>query len=352
MSTSRYQGENDIGLPTIPSGNVLNRSGYACAMQNLVTSWRSSWASSGPGATDPLAPFGIVTLAAGTSEGHAAELLDFRIAQSGSYGYAPNPVMPNVYVAQAYDLGDPWQSSCNKTVCGQPGSPWSTSGSQWYMGPIHPRVKHQLGHRLAYALEALEADIGVAAGAAATRHSSSGPVFAGCRSSSGGLTLMFNEALMVGSDGLDVRKYALGRNFSALDVQVTPANGGNGSWETVDFLPATATQSSIGVDLARVAAGATVTGVRYAFGGGELVGLAALGEGQVIGDDGLPGRFGRGRENGMGRACCGGVDGVNTPCPPESCPLFGSGSSLPAVPFVATISGGKCACVAPFDCSQ
>ena len=33
-----------------------------------------------------------------------------RWAQTGSYGTAPNPAMPNVFVAQGYDLGDPWSN--------------------------------------------------------------------------------------------------------------------------------------------------------------------------------------------------------------------------------------------------
>lgn len=55
-----------------------------------------------------------------------------------------------------------------------------------------------------------------------------------------------------------------------------------------------------------------------------------------------------------GRFCCGPtVDTSLMPCPPESCPIKASGRlSLPAVPFVANIVGGKCACIPPQQCDD
>jgi len=49
-------------------GNWLSKTGYGCEMVNLVASWRAAWSKT-PGTTDPLAPFGIVTLASSGSEG-------------------------------------------------------------------------------------------------------------------------------------------------------------------------------------------------------------------------------------------------------------------------------------------
>eukprot|EP01043_Picozoa_sp_COSAG02_P082656 COSAG02_NODE_20832_length_814_cov_0.847552_2_plen_61_part_01 len=49
-------------------GNSDRSSGYACLMERLVASWRRQW-SSEPGTTDPLAPFGLVTLAPSGGEG-------------------------------------------------------------------------------------------------------------------------------------------------------------------------------------------------------------------------------------------------------------------------------------------
>lgn len=40
--------------------------------------------------------------------------------------------------------------------------------------------------------------------------------------------------------------------------------------------------------------------------------------------------------------CCPALNRNNIACPPASCPIQGFNSSLPAVPFWATIEGGKC----------
>ena len=55
-------------------GDAKQATGYACMMQNLVTTWRDGWSASGPGTTPKDFPFGIVTLAGGTSEGHGKDL--------------------------------------------------------------------------------------------------------------------------------------------------------------------------------------------------------------------------------------------------------------------------------------
>ena len=75
-------------------------------MQQLVKLWRSDWSSAAPNTTDPLAPFGIVSLSAHDSEG-AADMASFRWAQAASYGTVPNPALPNAFLAHAYDLQDP-----------------------------------------------------------------------------------------------------------------------------------------------------------------------------------------------------------------------------------------------------
>ena len=31
-----------------------------------------------------------------------------RWSQTGNYGVLPNPALPNTFLAQAYDLGEPW----------------------------------------------------------------------------------------------------------------------------------------------------------------------------------------------------------------------------------------------------
>jgi hypothetical protein len=47
--------------------------------------------------------------------------------------------------------------------------------------------------------------------------------------------------------------------------------------------------------------------------------------------------------------CCPGIDRSVVPCPPGSCPIQGYNSTLPAVPFVATIKGGKCTWISSSD---
>ena len=64
--------------------------------------------SATPGTTDPLAPFGVVTLASSGAEGADAAMGAMRIAQTAGYGVLPSPDLPNTFLAQAYDLDDPW----------------------------------------------------------------------------------------------------------------------------------------------------------------------------------------------------------------------------------------------------
>ena len=67
-------------------------------MRQLITGWRAAW-SKVPNTTDPLAPFGVVTLASSGSEG-GPNFGTMRIAQTMSYGVLPTPTMPNTFVAQ------------------------------------------------------------------------------------------------------------------------------------------------------------------------------------------------------------------------------------------------------------
>ena len=56
--------------------------GYGCQLPAMVAAWRQQW-SAVPGTTHPLAPFGVVTLAAGGSEGHAQAMAGMRWSQTG-----------------------------------------------------------------------------------------------------------------------------------------------------------------------------------------------------------------------------------------------------------------------------
>ena len=102
------QGENNCETAYV--GNVLNGSGYGCELPAMVADWRSVWSAT-PGTTAPLAPFGIVTLAAGGSEGHSGAMAAMRWSQTANYGHFDNPALPATFGAQLYDLGDPWAHS-------------------------------------------------------------------------------------------------------------------------------------------------------------------------------------------------------------------------------------------------
>ena len=187
-----YQGENNVhdcvgaaghgaggqDVPIDSCGNSLQATGYACSMKNLVAGWRKQW-SVVKGTTDETFPFGIVSLAAGTSEGHSAAMPAFRHAQTASYGMLPGPAgsgMEKTFIAQGYDAGDPgsryqgpgsrqphahawvnldspYQAEYDAPFAGRSG--YSGGGLQeftpQYMGGLHPRAKQTIGRRLALA---------------------------------------------------------------------------------------------------------------------------------------------------------------------------------------------------------
>jgi hypothetical protein len=107
-----YQGENDMGED---KGNILYNEGYACVMPKLVELWRRQF-SLEAGTTSPQAPFGLVTLASGTDEGHP-NIAAMRWAQTSNFGVLPSPTMPQTFLAQAFDLGDPYTSICASWQC-------------------------------------------------------------------------------------------------------------------------------------------------------------------------------------------------------------------------------------------
>ena len=214
-----------------PFGNSQLGSGYACLMAKLVSDWRKLWANSS--GTDPMAPFGLVTLAASGGEG-GSDIGSMRIAQTASYGVLPNPLMPNTFLAQAGDLDDPvsnlncyhsgccTNSSASPTcklgvgcdaICHGNGSQpdYSWQGTPVYMGPIHPRDKKPVGVRLARAAAASVYNKGGAA---------TGPTITGCALSADkkSIVIQFNASMFAG-DTLTVNDYAIS-NTSQMSVLV------------------------------------------------------------------------------------------------------------------------------------
>jgi hypothetical protein len=169
--------ENNMGGT---KGSALAHVGYSCEQRALVEGWRKIW-SQEPGTTDPLAPFGIVTLASSGSEG-GPDMGAMRLAQTAGNGVLPGEGMPNTFLAQAFDTDDPWgprQGPC-LTEAAQGGwacctFSWGLAGKCAYnasacagreklcapacasaetrsvMGGIHPRWKKPVGDRLGIA---------------------------------------------------------------------------------------------------------------------------------------------------------------------------------------------------------
>lgn len=224
-----YQGENNMhGV----MGNSQQGVGYGCQMPALVAEWRKHWSVTA-GTTDPLAPFGVVTLAPGGDEG-GKDIGGMRWSQTANYGVLPNPAMPATFLAQAYDLGEPWGhalDTCvkhwnccerlggsipwkprNMTKCPDGGEGWgqcanycegagSPAATAPYMGGIHPRDKYPVGTRLAQA-----ASVAVY-GAGSGKLPFTGPTLSGCEvlpAGGGGggggpaLRLKFNRTLLAG----------------------------------------------------------------------------------------------------------------------------------------------------------
>lgn len=180
-------------------GNSAQGTGYAALFPQMIADWRAIW-SAVPGTTDPLAPFGFVTLADGTDEAWGLSMAGLRMAQMGSFETVPNPAMPNTFMALGHDAGDPWDDdSCGDRACcvdpyialgstceGDHRGQWSVNGTGWFMGQVHPRAKGVIGRRLAQAAFATVYGGQVPA---------QGPVLSGCSLSGATLTITLNTSM-------------------------------------------------------------------------------------------------------------------------------------------------------------
>ncbi|XP_063799804.1 sialate O-acetylesterase isoform X2 [Pseudophryne corroboree] len=119
-----YQGEANTGMNT----NLYN-----CTFPNLIKDWRRSFHEGSKGQTDPNFPFGFVQLSTYQKGVLKDNFPEIRWHQTADYGYAPNHMMPNTFMAVAMDL-------CDET------SPY---------GSIHPRDKQTVAYRLSLGARAI-----------------------------------------------------------------------------------------------------------------------------------------------------------------------------------------------------
>jgi sialate O-acetylesterase len=349
-----YQGENNCGNPD-GMGNSANRSGYGCQLPALVAEWRRLW-SAAPGTTDALAPFGVVTLAAGGSEGNDESMAGMRWSQTANYGALPNAAMPNTFLAHAYDLGDPMDnlgapcvnqsdgavnaSAFDPGVGGPcvwpPVSKWNAAvrplrdvvfknGAPSFMGGIHPRFKREVGRRLALAF------LGATS-----------PTIAGCEVSSSAARI----ELRLSVDGSD----PVALQWAAEDYNQSTW-GGNGDSST---LMVCAGAASAAACLNGSGAMANWFAAPLALSGAAVGSVQKLSVdlGALHGKQPQAIRYGWPLSRGADTCCpAKAVRSGLEPCVPGSCPIITATHALPANPFYATISAaGKCECMAPQVC--
>lgn len=199
------QGENNAGTD---AGSSLHNTGYGCLLPTMVSQWRKMW-SIEPGTTDPLAPFGIITIADGTEEGWGRNAYGLHQSQTANYGSLPNELIPNSFLTLAHDNGDPWDgygcaiSGCcvedyiplGKDCVGDHRGQWSVNNTPQFMGDLHYRSKPTMAQRVAEQAYATIYDTAGTSSAMTT-----GPVIQGCTIvSSNTLVLTFNASTLKGN---------------------------------------------------------------------------------------------------------------------------------------------------------
>lgn len=348
----------DQGEQNIQYGRGSATSGYQCQQASLIKSWRALF-SAAPNTTAPDFPFGVISLAGGAGEGSylwspynhippahwdacegghekssnfgdgsgSGRPSDFcseinkdwaggiRAAQTGGFGFTPNAALPNVFLGQNFDQGEPCNCDQNQLA---PNGCWATEACfgtgplslnlthNYQFSAIHPRVKHIVGERLARAL------IGLQLGKPQAT-----PKFAGCRFAAGAqqVTLIFDAGIL-GAEAVFLQDRVPG-SYIPLEFQIAPANGTTG---TSGWVYASSLRLINGTSISALMPpnSGTPTAVRYAW--GDYV-------------------------------CCPGMDEATFFCPPSSCPIVTSATKEPAVPFWAVLENGKCVCDAPWECT-
>eukprot|EP01062_Namystynia_karyoxenos_P082620 TRINITY_DN9336_c0_g1_i1.p1 TRINITY_DN9336_c0_g1~~TRINITY_DN9336_c0_g1_i1.p1 ORF type:complete len:750 (+),score=163.08 TRINITY_DN9336_c0_g1_i1:79-2250(+) len=372
-------------------GNILANAGYPCYLKTMIDSWRQAW-SAVPGTTDPEFPFGVQTLQSteGACGGGA-----FRSAQALNELVLPSPRHPKVFLAQGFDAQEPigisnWPTGargsrfqgidadfsmeCQDTFATPETGYWY--GTSFMMGPIHPRSKRIVGRRMA--LAAAETAYG------RTDLISVGPVLKNCSASGNGLVISFQEKSLK-SDAVHVFPgmlpgYDLPDDVRSKRCKALPNGtaspfcssfGGITPMEVRYTVPVNATANVsvwMPVSLRATSTNHIHTKCVKCTSPGQPKGCCVNytktdGWNQVEThiavpplDLPIPGTrlsdYITGVRYAWGASpCCPSFDRDQIACPPNSCPIRGWNSTLPANPFYAEIEGGQCKCAPPQQCS-
>jgi hypothetical protein len=344
-----YQGEQNI---LFGEGSVLNKSGYACQQAAMIRSWREAF-SADAGTTNADFPFGVTSLAGGCSEGfpvwspyqhfsrdefescaapkpggmtHKSPICEdmgndwaggLRVAQTAGYGHMPNAALPNTFLGQAYDHGEP--CSCDRKAVA-PGGCWANGQCYGWTSPyslnrtwnyqnsgIHPRPKLMVGVRLARAALGL---------LQIPPKPQPVPKLAGCRlESATRIVLSFDHGLL-GDEAVGLQ--APGPGKIPLELRIGPGvpvgpNNSSGWVYAANLEVVNATAIAVMLP----PGSPTPTAIRYAWGS---------------------------------YPCCPGLDSATFFCPPAACPIVTTATKEPAVPFWAHVEAGRCRCDPPWKC--
>lgn len=396
-----FQGENncqecnnsDAISDANACGNILEKTGYPCYLKTMIDSWRRVWSAT-PGTTDPEFPFGIQTLQSTEGScGHGA----IRWAQALNEAVLPSKNHPNIFLSQGFDAQDPvgignWLTGIrgNHYFGADSAYPMQASyqfqtlesgtwdGTQFFMGPIHPRPKRIVGRRMALA-------------AATTAYGrkdivSVGPTIKNCSVVGNSIHLYFDEGRF-GDDAIHVFPGLLGQNYDLpLDVADSLCSKLNGSTkhplcssfggvsplevrysipindmrnETV-WIPTSIRTTSARKLNTNCPAPCQSPGIPK----GCCTNFTRVDEWNMISTHSkvdkhwvppIPGTHLGDYITGVRYAwsanpCCPTINRDNLPCPVNSCPIRGWNSTLPANPFYAEIVNGQCQCIKPQDC--
>ena len=96
-----YQGEQNAGYPGDYQGH--NRDIYDCTFPSMINNWRQKWYEATNGDTEEMFPFGFVQLGPFTQQREHLAWPVLRWKQTANFGFVPNSVLENVFMAAAMD---------------------------------------------------------------------------------------------------------------------------------------------------------------------------------------------------------------------------------------------------------